>query len=347
MANIFSRATTGTEVAKLFSSKITGKTIIVTGVSPRGIGAKLVDILIDHKPKTIVIASRTMSKVAAIIDQLKARAPSTTYVAVSLDLGSQKSVRAAASAILSNPIIEQIDYLFNNGAIMNPPERELSPEGIELQFATNHIGPFLFTNLLMPKIIAAAKKSPHGAVRIINVSSRAVAYSPVRFSDINFDQPFNTLPAEEQPNLAALQETGRSVDPTERYNPPVAYGQSKVAVVLFALELTKKLYERHGILSYALHPGAVSHTELSRTMDKEKLEELYAKFAHLFINTDQGTSTMLVAALDDRMKAAPDGKGIYLADAQVTDAPLYAQDPAIAEKLWALDEKLVGEKFEY
>src|ERR1700749_302159 len=103
----------------------------------------MVEILSAHSPKTLILASRTPSKIQEIIDGWKANSPNTTYVPVTVDLGSQKSVREAASSILSNSQIQQIDLVFNNAAIMSTPERHLSPEGIESQFATNHIGHFL------------------------------------------------------------------------------------------------------------------------------------------------------------------------------------------------------------
>ncbi|EXJ64072.1 hypothetical protein A1O7_00408 [Cladophialophora yegresii CBS 114405] len=116
-----------------------------------------------------------------IIEVRRPKSPSATYIPVSLDLDPQKSVREAAAAILSNSQIQQIDLVFKNAAVTSIPERQLSPEGIEMQFATNHIGHFLFTNLIMPKILAAAKSNPKGTTRIINLSSRGTVYSPVRF----------------------------------------------------------------------------------------------------------------------------------------------------------------------
>src|ERR1700749_51025 len=108
----------------------------------------MVEILSAHSPKTLILASRTPSKVQEIIDNWKANSPNTTYVPVTVELGSQTSVREAALSILSNSHTEQIGLVFNNAAIMSMPERHLSPEGIEMQFATNHIGHFLLTNLI-------------------------------------------------------------------------------------------------------------------------------------------------------------------------------------------------------
>ncbi|EXJ72634.1 uncharacterized protein A1O5_03780 [Cladophialophora psammophila CBS 110553] len=348
MGRSFDMSTTGTSVAEMFAPAIKGKTILITGVNKGGLGGKMVEILSAHSPKTLILASRTPSKIQDIIDEARSKAPDTTYIAVPLDLSSQASCRSAASSIMSNAQVEQIDLVFNNAAVMSLPDRQLSPEGIEMQFATNHIGHFLFTNLIMPKILAAAKANPRGSTRIINVSSRGVAYSPVRFSDINFDKAIGSLPKSEQPDYAALEQTGRPVDTNKSYDPNVAYAQSKSANVLFALALTSRLYEKYGILSFALHPGAIM-TELGRHHDPEKLAAITEKMKFLFKNVDQGCATSLVAGLDDSLGPAnlEDGTGIYLSDGQIAQAPAWAQDPKKAEQLWELSEKLVGQKFEY
>ncbi|KAJ9608356.1 hypothetical protein H2200_007344 [Cladophialophora chaetospira] len=346
--HVFDRSTTGTSVAEIFSSAIKGKTILITGINKGGLGGKLAEILSAHSPKTLILASRTTSKVQEVIDNCKTNSPNTTYIPVALDLGSQKSCREAASSILGNAQIQQIDLVFNNAAVANLPKREFSPEGIEKQFATNHVGHFLFTNLILPKIIAAAKASPKGTTRIVNVSSRAVMYSPVRFTDINFDKVNETIPEAEQPAYEALNATGRMVRKEDSYYPEFAYGQSKTANVLFSLALTSKLYEKHGILSFGLHPGAIL-TELARDIEPEKFAALVERFQSIFVSMDQGCATSLRAGLDDTLGPADyngDGKGIYLADAQIEEGPAWARDPKLAAQLWDVSEKLVGQKFE-
>ncbi|KIX05923.1 uncharacterized protein Z518_03897 [Rhinocladiella mackenziei CBS 650.93] len=347
LERLFNSTTNGSYVAKVFASAIKGKTILITGVARKGLGGQTAEILAPYSPKTLVLASRTPSKIQEVIDELQPKFQDVTYITVPLDLSSQKSCREAASSIMSNPQIPQIDILINNAAIMNPPTRELSPDGIEIQFATNHIGHFLFTNLIMPKIIAASRVNRKGTTRIVNVSSRGIVYSAVRFSDINFDKPHETLPPNEQPNYAALTETGRTADPKSTYSPTAAYGQSKTANVLFSLELTSRLYEKYGILSFGLHPGAIL-TELARNTDPAELARLVEQFKVLFKTLDAGCATTLVAALDDTLgPPAEDGTGIYLSDCQVNkEAPEYVRHKQFAEKLWAESERLVGQKFD-
>lgn len=346
----FSSKTTGSSVAELFASSIKGKTIVITGVNKDGLGGKTAEVLSSHGPKILVLASRTIAKVQGIIDQLQPQHPETTYIALPLDLSSQKSCREAAAKIVDNPQIEQIDVLINNAGIMRLPERQLSSEGIELQFATNHIGHFLFTNLLMPKILAAAKVNPRGATRIINVSSSSTFDSPVRFSDVNFERAHETLPTEEQPNYAYLAGQGITIDPKTAYDPSVAYGQSKTANILFSLGLTSRMYDEYGILSFAIHPGVIP-TELARSLPEEVLKQLReaiftGPFKDMLKSLDQGCATTLVAGLDPTLgPAAKDtAKGVFLEDGHVSEAPAWAQNWANAEILWRLSESLVSGK---
>ncbi|KAK5239101.1 hypothetical protein LTR40_014856, partial [Exophiala xenobiotica] len=97
--------------------------------------------------------------------------PDVDYRPLQADLSSQESVRKAASTLMAWEDVPAVDLLFNNAGVMNIPERTLSPDGIEMHLATNHVGHFLLANLILPKLIAAAKNSPRGFVRIINISS--------------------------------------------------------------------------------------------------------------------------------------------------------------------------------
>ena len=256
---------------------------------------------------------------------------------------------------------------------MNIPERTLSPEGLEMQFATNHIGHFLFTNLILDKIIAAAKSAPRGFVRIINVSSRGVVYSPIRFSDINFEKKAAELPETETPNSETLNQIHTMYGSSENqaYIPMVAYGQSKTANVLLALGLSERLYEKHGILSLGLHPGGIL-TELARYQDPEKMKaaiENFKKQGLYFKTLGQGASTTLTAVLDPKLSLPVkngagkgefhrkiantageewEGKGAYLSDCQIDGGvPLWVTSWAEAERLWARSEEIVGQKFAY
>lgn len=214
-----------------------------------------------------------------------------------------------------------------------------------MQFATNHIGHFLFTNLVYPKIAAAAQTAKPGETRIINVSSAAVRYSPVRFHDYNFTKLEKDLPKEEHISMPTRELWDEMED--KPYIPQGAYGQSKSANVLFSVGLNKRV-EKNGIVSIALHPGAIN-TGLGRHIGEEKIRKAFEKMSKtnpnlFFKNLDEGCSTTLVAALDTKITK----NDLFLADCQVAGwAPDWSTNPEKAEKLWSLSEKLVGKEFIY
>ena len=341
----FHAKTTGIEVAATFASAVEGKVILITGVSPHGIGGATARALATQSPSLLIFTGRALEKVQAVIDELKTEFPAVSYRALHMDLSSQKSVRQAAKEVLAYP--ENIDILINNAGVMALPQRTLSEDGIELQFATNHIGHFLFTNLIMPKLVAAAKSSSPGSTRVINVSSSGHTLGPVRFSDYNFEKSKEELPEDELPSFDRLAALGVPVEGV--YVPFVAYGQSKTANILFSLSLTQK-FSDSGIVSYGLHPGSIP-TELQRNSDKKMLDEARKRAVQnsfLVVKTlDEGASTTLVAALDPALRNGPalDGKRVFLDNCQIGEPAPWASDPTAAAKLWALSEELVGQKF--
>ena len=243
-----------------------------------------------------------------------------TFVPVSLD--DFDSVRAAASTIDAS--ISKLDILINNAGIMAIKDFTTNKNGIEIQFATNHLGHFLFTKLLMPKILAAGP-----GTRIINLTSLGHKISPVRFEDYNFKNG-------------------------AEYDDWSGYGQAKTANVLFSLSLANKLRD-HGIFSYSVHPGMIFGTGLGTHINDIEAS-LASCVAVALRNTghpfpldseqpktlEQGITTTLVAALDPRIEAQ---SGMYMRDAQCERTYDYAESPEGAERLWKISEDLVGEKF--
>ncbi|KAF3932439.1 hypothetical protein ABW19_dt0200262 [Dactylella cylindrospora] len=338
--------TDANEVTRDFHDQIVGRNILITGVSPLGIGENTLIALAAHSPNLITVTGRSVEKVNASIAAAKALYPDVTIKPLIMDLSSMESVRKAAAEFLATP--EPLDILINNAGVMTILTRTLSVDGIEMQFATNHVGHFLFTNLIMPKILAAAEKSPRGATRIINVASSGHTANPIRFSDWNWQG--GVVPDEEKgdPNVLAFlfKETDLSF---ERYTPFSAYGQSKTANVLFSVGLTQRLLEKHGVLSLSLHPGGIE-TNLGRHLvgeKKELIEELFTTFKDLMKTREQGASTQLVAALDPKLNEWTKEVGYYLDDCQFGTPVQWAVDEKAAERLWALSEEIVGQKFEY
>ena len=213
----YDATTPAADVAAAFPKNIEGRTILITGVNRNGIGFSTAEAFASQSPRCLILAGRTPSKIEECAKHLSATYPNIEVKTLELDLSSQASVRSSASTLLSWQDVPRIDLLINNAGIMNLPTLQHTPEGIEMQFGTNHIGHFLFTNLIISKIIAAAKANPtKGATRIINVSSRGVGYGPVRWSDLTFEKPNETLPESEQPNCKPLLPTSHAQSRSER-----------------------------------------------------------------------------------------------------------------------------------
>jgi NAD(P)-dependent dehydrogenase (short-subunit alcohol dehydrogenase family) len=170
--------------------------VLITGVSPNGLGLATACAFAPYSPGLLLLATRSAASLSAAQAEVTKLAPSCPVKLLTLDLSSMATARAAASEMNSWTDVAKLDILINNAGIMSTPWGK-SPDGIEQQFATNHIGHFVFTNLIMPKIMAARG-------RIVNVSSSGYQYGPVRFDDYNFDDG-------------------------KEYTPEAAYGQSKTA----------------------------------------------------------------------------------------------------------------------
>lgn len=181
--------------------------------------------------------------------------PGTRVEIVLLDLGSQRSIRQAASEVAA--LTDALDILINNAGVV-VTSRQATPEGIEQQFGTNHIGPFLFTNLLLPLLQKAAQGNPGGATRIVTLSSAGHRLSPIRFSDYNFEP--KPVPPEEDHVKPLPGAFGKCT--ADGYNGIVTYAQSKTANILFTLYLQQHL-SKYGIAAYSLHPGSEFITKMS------------------------------------------------------------------------------------
>ncbi|PVH91222.1 NAD(P)-binding protein [Periconia macrospinosa] len=322
----FGAKTTAEEVLAAFPDGLKGKVVVITGVGPNGLGAALAQSIAAYTPKLLILTGRSASKVETIAKSITT--PGVEIRQVIFDFSSFSSIAKGSEEInaISGPTI---DILINNAGVMNMPERRLSPDGFELHLAINYLGLALFTNNLLPKV----KNSNAG--RIVNVVSNAYAISPFRFSDYNFDGVEN-LPEDEQPSKEACE--GFGIPYGFGYIPPIAYGQSKCAGVLYTRELAEKLKDTNAT-AFSLMPGAIE-TELWREMPADVVKSILSTLPMKTMS--QGISTILVAALDPKLK---ESGGAYLNDCQVEDVQPFAKDKAKAEKLWQLTEKLTGTTF--
>jgi NAD(P)-dependent dehydrogenase (short-subunit alcohol dehydrogenase family) len=226
-----------------------------------------------------------------------------------LDLADPASV-AAFVAGWSEPL----DLLVNNAGVMAIPDLRLTQQGWELQFATNHLGHFTLAAGLHDALAAA----PNGA-RIVSLSSRAHLRSPVVFDDINF--------------------ASRS------YDPMLAYGQSKTANVLFAVEATHR-WRDEGITANAVHPGAIATTNLSRYLDPDYLEQLRASGTYRYKTVEQGAATSVLVATSPQLEGiggryfedCNESPTVEPSEATGSGVAAYALDPANAARLWELSE---------
>jgi NAD(P)-dependent dehydrogenase (short-subunit alcohol dehydrogenase family) len=257
MSSPYTSKTTASELATDFTASITGKIILVTGVSPGGLGAAFVTAIAKASPSLLILAGRSITKTSETASTLQKLYPNVQTRILELDLGSLASVHRAAEKVNSWTDVPAIDVLVNNAGIM-AVEYGLSPEGTESHFAMNHLGHFLLTNLVMGKI----RRSE--APRVVNVSSDGHRLSAVRFDDVNFDVRIYL------PVIGAERMDGKFtnfVQGGKTYNKWVAYGQSKTANMLFAVSLAEKL-GKTGLLAFSLHPGVIA-TNLSGHLDWE------------------------------------------------------------------------------
>jgi NAD(P)-dependent dehydrogenase (short-subunit alcohol dehydrogenase family) len=333
----FTKHTGGLEVAKTYSSQIAGKTVLITGVSIGGIGEATARAFAHGGASMIIATARDKARVQKLAGQISAIYPNTRFRCINLDLASLQGVCRAAKELLEDESINKIDIIVNNaGSHFGNAERELTVDGIETHLGTNHLGHFFFVKLLLPRLRAAAKVNPPGATRLVSVSSAANLFSPFRFSDWNFDCD-KELPANEKPNWPVI--TGMlGISETSKFDPYIAYGQSKTANALFAVHFNR-LFSEEGIFAFAVHPGGVRSTAANRTISASPEEQSAALREQMWKNIDQGSSTTLVAAADPGLNPVT---GVWLEDSQLGHPITWAVDEKMAEMLWKLSEDIIA-----
>ncbi|KAI1214509.1 short-chain dehydrogenase [Annulohypoxylon truncatum] len=309
---------TSDEVADKFREYISGKTVVITGCSSQSLGAEAARCIAQHGTKRLILASRSESRMRQVIECIRLSSElACEIIPVEMDLSSQQSVRSAAAEVLK--LAPAIDILINSAAACMIPKYTTTPEGIEMTFGTNHIGHFLFTNLLMPALLASAN------ARVVNVTSFGHQFSNVRFDDINFDN-------------------GKS------YEPFLAYAASKSGNLLFTLGLAMKLGKTN-LRAIATDPGSVQ-TGINRLVTKEEsilrgwsLPDGQPNPAIKWTTPAKGVASYIKAAYDPDL-ANKNGVAITAGGMDQSIAA-YALDREGAERLWELSEKLVGQTFEY
>ncbi len=298
-----------------------GKRILVTGVSA-GLGVETARVLAAHGAQ-VVGAARDLAKAHAATEVVRAEAANGGGLElVQLDLASQASVRACADGL--NAAGKTFDVVIANAGVMATPFGTTA-DGFETQFGTNHLGHFVLVNR-----IAALMKS---GARLVNLASAGHRFSDVDLDDPNFERT--------------------------TYDPFAAYGRSKTANILFAVEFDRR-HKARGVRATAVHPGGI-HTELGRHMTPETIAAMLAAAtaqtpadqpAFSWKTIPQGAATSVWSGL-----VAPSEQvgGLYCEDchvAEVENTPglrggvrSYALDSEHAKALWAKSEAMVGETF--
>ena len=319
MAGPFGATSTTDDV--LAGVDLSGKRILVTGVSA-GLGVETARALAAHGAQ-VVGAARDLAKARTATEPVRAAAANGGGLElIELDLASLKSVRACADALIAAG--KPFDVVICNAGVMATPFGTTA-DGFETQFGTNHLGHFVLVNRI------ASLMKP--GARLVNLASAGHRFSDVDLEDPNFD--------------------------TTAYAPFVAYGRSKTANILFAVEFDRR-HKADGVRAVAVHPGGIQ-TELGRHMTPEDMQALIDS-----INTatpsdapgfewktiPQGAATSVWAAV-----AAPAELvgGLYCEDCHVAELQesgdirggvrAYALDPEHAKALWAKSEEMVGETF--
>ncbi|KAJ6453155.1 NAD-P-binding protein [Mycena sanguinolenta] len=315
----FTPTTSAEEVATVFADQIRGKNVLITGTSIDGIGFEAARVLAKYA-NLVIITGYSAERLKLSEEAIKKETPGANIRPLVLDLSSLAAVRKAAAEVNAYP--EPLHVLINNAA-GGGPEFRLTADGFESQLATDHIGPFLFTKLLAPKLLAA--RSENYTPRVVVVSSEAHAYVP-----LNLD-----IVAHPSPNT---------------YDLFGWYCQVKGANVLFAKELSRRAEGKLNV--YSLHPGVIHTNILRKEGNQAALIAIGTLTPEGLPNTEkiswktlgQGAATTIVAALDTRLDSK---SGAYLWDCvEANDkvAP-HCSDPDTAAKLWTITEELVGEEF--
>ncbi|XP_076945310.1 short-chain dehydrogenase TIC 32, chloroplastic-like [Bidens hawaiensis] len=308
-ASGFSKHSTAEQVTDGIDAS--GLTAIVTGGSS-GIGRETARVL-ALRGAHVVMGVRNTAAGKQVQEAIVNEIPTAKVDAMELDLSSMASVRKFASDFNSSG--RSLNLLINNAGIMMTPFM-LSKDNIELQFATNHLGHFLLTHLLLDNMKKTARKSKKEG-RIVNVSSEAhrITYPEgIRFDKINDEK---------------------------KYSKYQAYGQSKLANILHANELTRHLKEEGAeITANSLHPGVISTNLFRHVFNPPSFAEGFvSKLTSLLIkNVQQGAATTCYVALHPQVKGV---SGAYFSDSNLAKTTKLAKDIGLAKRLWDFSMNLI------
>jgi NAD(P)-dependent dehydrogenase (short-subunit alcohol dehydrogenase family) len=275
-----------------------GKVCVVTGANS-GIGLET-SIGLAELGATIVMACRNREKGEAALREVKARSGSGDVALIICDLSSAKSVKGFVEAFKAR--YERLDVLVNNAGVLSK-SRRTTVDGLETTFATNHLGHFTLTLLLLPLLA----KSESG--RIVNVSS--AIQRPVDFDDPQLERGYDMMRA---------------------------YGASKTANILFTYELAERL-KGTNVTVNCLHPGVVA-TNLSRDTGRNILfRSVFRILGVFYLNPKDGAATTIFLSSSPDVEGL---SGRYFVKSKERRSSEETYNPASMERLWQLSERLAG-----
>lgn len=289
-----------------------GRTVVVTGANT-GIGYHTAAEL-AFRGAHVVLAVRNLEKGNTALARIIAAKPDADITLQELDLGSLASIRRAAQALRAS--YPRIDLLINNAGVMWTP-KQVTEDGFELQFGTNHLGHFALTGLLLDHLL------PVRGSRVVTVSSLGHRLrAAIHFDDLQWERSYSRVGA---------------------------YGQSKLANLLFTYELQRRLADAAApTLAVAAHPGG-SNTDLSRNLPGI-IQPIKAVLAPLLFQGPQsGAWPTLRAATDPTVEGGqyygPDGLGEQRGRPKLVQSSAQSHDTELQRRLWDVSEELTGVKF--
>lgn len=290
-----------------------GRTAVVTGTGGLGYEDALA---LAGAGADVLIAGRNPRKGAAAVTAIKAAVPGANVRFAELDLANLGSVAAFAARLAAEQ--NSLDLLINNAGIMQPPQRRVSADGFELQFATNYLGHFALTLRLLPLLRRGQQP------RVVTLGSVAARRGAIDFDDLQAERSYRSMPV---------------------------YAQSKLACIMFALELSRRSRAANwGVESLAAHPGITRTDLIPNQAGKWSFPGLVRRhLSFLFQPAWQGALPTLYAATAPSARDGgyygPDRLGGTRGFPTEEKPPPQATDEAAAERLWALSEELAGTRF--
>jgi NAD(P)-dependent dehydrogenase (short-subunit alcohol dehydrogenase family) len=286
-----------------------GRVAVVTGANT-GLGYWTAEMLAD-KGAHVVLAVRNLDKGKDAVDRITAKSPKADVALQQLDLTSLDAIRETAEELKAAH--ERIDLLINNAGVMYT-DKATTKDGFELQFGTNHLGHFAFTGLLLDRLL------PVQGSRVVTVSSvghRIIA--KIHFDDLQFQRSYNRV---------------------------AAYGQAKLANLMFTYELQRRLAAKGApTVALAAHPGG-SDTELTRYIPRLVKPVVDVAWSAFSQSAEMGALPTVRAATDPSAQGGqyygPDGIGETRGYPKVVKSSKQSHDEAIQRRLWAVSEELTG-----